>query len=103
LLEELRANADNEDAAQLMALDARVHRLIHRSAANPYLEQTLSRYFNLSLRIWHLVLERLPHLSARVHEHSDLLEAIRAREPQRARDIVAEHIATFESEIRSVL
>jgi DNA-binding GntR family transcriptional regulator len=103
LLEELRANADNEDAAQLMALDARVHRLIHRSAANPYLEQTLSRYFNLSLRIWHLVLSRLPHLSARVHEHSDLLEAIRAREPQRARDIVAEHIATFESEIRSVL
>ncbi|HEX4035065.1 MAG TPA: GntR family transcriptional regulator [Solirubrobacteraceae bacterium] len=103
LLEELRANAHNEDAAQLMALDARVHRLIHRSAANPYLEQTLSRYFNLSLRIWHLVLGRLPHLPARVHEHSDLLEAIRAREPQRARDIVAEHIATFESEIRSVL
>ncbi|HLW95659.1 MAG TPA: GntR family transcriptional regulator [Solirubrobacteraceae bacterium] len=103
LLAQLRANADTEDAAQLMALDARVHRLIHRSAANPYLEQTLSRYFNLSLRIWHLVLERLPHLPARVHEHSDLLEAIRAREPQRARDIVADHIATFESEIRSVL
>jgi len=103
LLAQLRANSDTEDAGQLMALDARVHRLIHRSAANPYLEQTLSRYFNLSLRIWHLVLERLPHLPARVHEHSDLLEAIRAREPQRARDIVADHIATFESEIRSVL
>lgn len=103
LLEELRASGAIEDAAELMALDARVHRLVHRCAANPYLEQTLSRYFNLSLRIWHLVLERLPHLPARVHEHSDLLEAIRTREPQRAREIVADHIATFESEIRSVL
>ena len=103
LLEELRSVGESEEASELMALDARVHRLVHRCAANPYLEQTLSRYFNLSLRIWYLVLERLPHLPARVHEHSELLEAIRAREPQRARDIVAEHIATFESEIRAVL
>ena len=103
LLEELRSDGDGDDAEALMALDARVHRLIHRCAANPYLEQSLSRYFNLSLRIWHLVLERLPHLPARVHEHSDLLEAIRAREPERARQIVAAHIATFEDEIRAVL
>jgi DNA-binding GntR family transcriptional regulator len=103
LLGELRSGGEGDDAAGLMALDARVHRLIHRCAANPYLEQTLSRYLNLSLRIWHLVLERLPHLPARVHEHGDLLEAIRARDPERSRQIVAAHIATFEQEIRSVL
>jgi DNA-binding GntR family transcriptional regulator len=103
LLEELRAAGDSDDAEGLMSLDARVHRLIHRCAANPYLEQTLSRYFNLSLRIWHLVLERLPHLPARVHEHTDLLEAIRAREPERSRDVIAAHITTFEQEIRAVL
>ncbi len=33
----------------------------------------------------------------------DLLEAIRAREPERSRAIMAEHIATFEREIRAVL
>jgi DNA-binding GntR family transcriptional regulator len=103
LLEELKSAGEGDDAEALMALDARVHRLIHRCAANPYLEQTLSRYFNLSLRIWHLVLERLPHLPARVHEHGDLLEAIRARVPERSRRIVADHIATFEQEIRAVL
>ncbi|HZL54600.1 MAG TPA: GntR family transcriptional regulator [Solirubrobacteraceae bacterium] len=103
LLEELRSGGEGGDAEALMALDARVHRLVHRCAANPYLEQTLSRYFNLSLRIWHLVLERLPHLPARVHEHGDLLEAIRARDPERSRQILADHIATFETEIRSVL
>ena len=104
LLAELRSGAGGAGGAEaLMAMDARVHRLIHRCAANPYLEQTLSRYFNLSLRIWHLVLERLPHLPARVHEHSDLSEAIRARDPERSRDIVAAHITTFEQEIRAVL
>ena len=103
LLGELRGASDGEDAAALMVLDARVHRLVHRCAANPYLEQTLSRYFNLSLRIWHLVLERLPHLPARVHEHSDLLEAIRERDGERARQIIADHITTFEQEIRAVL
>ena len=103
LLQELCSGGEGGDAEALMALDARVHRLVHRCAANPYLEQTLSRYFNLSLRIWHLVLERLPHLPARVHEHGDLLEAIRARDPERSRQILADHIATFETEIRSVL
>jgi DNA-binding GntR family transcriptional regulator len=45
----------------------------------------------------------VPHLPARVHEHSDLLEAIRARDPERSRAIMAGHITTFEKEIRAVL
>ena len=86
-----------------MALDARVHRFIYRCADNPYMEETLGRYFNLSLRIWYLVLDRLPHLFARVHEHDDVLHAIAAGKAALARDILAEHIATFEREIRAVL
>ncbi|MGI8715573.1 MAG: GntR family transcriptional regulator [Solirubrobacteraceae bacterium] len=103
LLEELRGSQGSDDVAALMALDARVHRFVHRCAGNPYLEETLGRYFNLSLRIWHLVLERLPHLFTRVHEHEGLLRAIAGAEGERARAIIAEHINTFEHEIRSVL
>jgi DNA-binding GntR family transcriptional regulator len=103
LLDELARSEGSDDVEALMALDARVHRFIYRCTGNPYLEETLGRYFNLSLRIWHLVLDRLPHLFARVHEHDDLLRAIDAGEPERARQIVAEHIATFEHEIRAVL
>src|SRR4051794_503270 len=85
-------------AADLMALDARVHRFVYRCAGNPYLQDTLERYLNLSLRLWYLVLGRLPHLFDRVHEHRDLLLAIRSREAQRAQSIAAEHVATFERE-----
>ena len=103
LLCELAGSQGSGDAQALMALDTRVHRFVHRCAGNPYLEETLGRYFNLSLRIWYLVLDRLPHLLARVHEHDDLLRAIAAAESERAKEIIAEHIETFEREIRSVL
>jgi DNA-binding GntR family transcriptional regulator len=114
LLDELHASHGTDDlkappsgAADspqgLMELDARVHRFIYRCAANPFLEDTLGRYFNLSLRIWYLVIDRLPHLFARVHEHQDVLLAISAGDAERARDILAAHIATFEREIRAVL
>ncbi|MGO9957795.1 MAG: GntR family transcriptional regulator [Solirubrobacteraceae bacterium] len=101
LLARLAADEGAEITA-LMALDARVHRFIHRCAGNPYLEETLGRYLNLSLRIWHLVLDRLPRMLA-LHGHDDLLRAIAGGEPQRAREIIVEHIETFEREIRAVL
>ncbi len=103
LLDELASSQGSDDIDGLMALDARVHRFVHRCTGNPYLEETLGRYFNLSLRIWYLVLDRLPHLFTRVHEHDGLLRAIAGGEADRARAIVAEHIDTFEREIRSVL
>jgi len=88
---------------ELMQLDAEIHRFVHRCTANPYLEETLARYFNLSLRIWHLALERLPDLAGRVHEHGAMLEAIAAHDPERARAIMIDHVKTFEEQIRAVL
>ena len=49
------------------------------------------------------MLDRLPHLFARVHEHDGLLRAIAEGDADGAREIVAEHVATFEREIRAVL
>jgi DNA-binding GntR family transcriptional regulator len=103
LLEELSRSQGSDDGEALIVLDARVHRFIYRCAGNPFLEETLGRYFNLSLRIWHLVIDRLPHLFTRVHEHDDVLHAIAAGDAARAGDTLIEHIATFEREIRMVL
>jgi DNA-binding GntR family transcriptional regulator len=103
LLVELNLSRGRDDVEALMELDATVHRFIYRCAGNPFLEETLGRYLNLSLRIWYLVIDRLPHLFARVHEHQDVLRAISDGDADRARDILAAHIATFEREIRAVL
>jgi DNA-binding GntR family transcriptional regulator len=103
LLAELDIRRGAEDLESLMDLDATVHRFIYRCAGNPFLEETLGRYLNLSLRIWYLVIDRLPHLFARVHEHEEVLHAIESGQSERAREILTQHIATFEQEIRSVL
>jgi DNA-binding GntR family transcriptional regulator len=103
LLAEIETPEARGDADALMGLDARIHRFVYRCAGNPYLRDTLERYLNLSLRIWYLVLGRLPHLFERVHEHRDLLQAVRRGDADGARAIAAEHVATFESEIRGVL
>jgi DNA-binding GntR family transcriptional regulator len=103
LLEELRLSEGRDDLEALMELDATVHRFIYSCAGNPFLEETLGRYLNLSLRIWYLVIDRLPHLFARVDEHQEVLRAIDLGQGDRAREILVGHIATFEREIRSVL
>ena len=103
LLIELDLRRGAEELEMLMELDATVHRFIYRCAGNPFLEETLGRYLNLSLRIWYLVIDRLPHLFARVHEHEEVLHAIESGQGERAREILTRHIGTFEQEIRSVL
>ncbi|HET7800636.1 MAG TPA: GntR family transcriptional regulator [Humibacillus xanthopallidus] len=96
------AGAD-EDKRALMDYDIDVHRLIYRAAENRHLEETLVRLDNLATRIWCLVLERLPSVSEHITEHVALLEAIVAREPDRAAALAKAHVTHFEKAIRSVL
>jgi DNA-binding GntR family transcriptional regulator len=86
-----------------MQLDQRIHRLVYRSAHNPFLESTLERYFNLSLRLWYLVLDRQVGLRQSVDEHVDLLEAVLAGDGDLAETIMRKHIVGFEHEMRKVL
>ena len=86
-----------------MHLDQRIHRTVYRAARNPFLEATLERYFNLSLRLWYLVLDREVRLREAVGEHIELLQALLAGNGDRAEDIMRRHVTGFEHEIRKVL
>ena len=91
------------DQHELMRLDQLIHRTVYRAARNPFLEATLERYFNLSLRLWYLVLDRKVRLREAVEEHRELLSAILAGNGDRAEDVMRRHVAGFEREIRRVL
>ena len=95
--------AKSREREAFMQVDARIHRFVYRCSRNSYLAGTSERYLNLSLRIWHVVLDRLPHLDESVLEHRELLQAVRDADPERARKLAADHVATFEREIRGVL
>ncbi|HKC19691.1 MAG TPA: GntR family transcriptional regulator [Candidatus Dormibacteraeota bacterium] len=91
------------DPRELMQLDQKIHRLVYRAAHNPFLEATLERYFNLSLRLWYLVLDRQVGLRQSVDEHVDLLEAVLASDGDLAETVMRKHIVGFEREMRKVL
>jgi DNA-binding GntR family transcriptional regulator len=99
LLEEVRTLERALDADALMALDERIHHLVWEGSRNPYLVETLERYFVLSLRIWYVVLDRVPGLGAAVFDQARLLEAVLARDATKAGAIMREHILAFEREI----
>jgi DNA-binding GntR family transcriptional regulator len=101
LIAELQAAESSQRS--LIELDARVHRFVYRCCRNPYLEQDLDRYLNMSLRIWHLTWDRLPPLQERVREHCQLLEAIRDGDAERAREIARAHVIAFADEMRGAL
>jgi len=91
------------DQRDLMHLDQRIHRLVYRCSHNSFLEATLERYFNLSLRLWYLVLDREVRLREAVDEHVELLKAVLAGDGDNAEEIMRRHVIGFEREIRKVL
>jgi DNA-binding GntR family transcriptional regulator len=100
LLARLREGRE-ADADALMRLDEEIHRVAWEGAGNPYLLETLERYFALSLRVWYVVLDRVPALGVAVFDHAKLLEAMLAGDARRARELMREHVVAFESEIMS--
>jgi DNA-binding GntR family transcriptional regulator len=99
LLHEIESLDGAGDQDLLMRMDEGIHRFIWEAAHNPYLTQTLERYFTHSLRIWYLVLDRVPTLSHAVHDQTQLLEAILDRNGPHARTIMHEHVLAFQREI----
>ena len=88
-----------DDPDWLMRFDERIHRFTWEASGNPYLAETLERYFTHSLRIWYLVLDRLPGLGHAVHDQAHLLEALLEGDGARARSIMREHVLDFQREI----
>jgi DNA-binding GntR family transcriptional regulator len=92
-----------DDRSALMRLDTSVHRLIYRAAGNRHLEDVLTRYDNLAIRIWCLVMNRLPDLAHHVVDHARLLDAVADGDADTAEEMALRHITEFASQIRKVL
>ena len=88
-----------DDADALMRLDEEIHRVVWEGSGNPYLAETLERYFALSLRVWYVVLDRVPGLGTTVFDHARLLEAVLAGDAGVARALMREHVEEFERAI----
>jgi DNA-binding GntR family transcriptional regulator len=99
LSDELERLGRDDHHEALMALDRRIHGFIWEASGNPYLIDTLERYFSLSLRVWYVVLDRVPGLSHAVHDQADLLRALVDRNAERSRALMRDHVLAFQREI----
>jgi DNA-binding GntR family transcriptional regulator len=99
LLAEVEELVQSSAPEGLMAFDERIHHFVWEAAGNPYLVTSLERYFTLSLRVWYLVLDRVPGLGHAVHDQVQLLEALIDRNGPRSRTIMREHVLAFQRDV----
>ena len=60
LVEQLAGDHTNHVTTEYHALDSKIHQAIYAAAHNPFLQASLTQYLNLTLRIWHYGLRRVP-------------------------------------------
>ncbi len=99
MLREIEELGRLNDQDALMQVDERIHHFVWEESGNPYLVTTLERYYALSLRVWYVVLDRVPGLGHAVHDQAHLLEALLARDASRAQRLMREHVQAFQREI----
>jgi DNA-binding GntR family transcriptional regulator len=106
-MELLFANCDEfiqqGDYDQLIGLDHQAHRLLAQAAHNEFLEETLERLYTHVLRLWYVSLHKVSRLTEAIEEHRDIIAAIKARDGQRAAEIMRAHITGFQAQFSAVL
>ena len=91
------------DSDQLMAIDERFHQLLYQAADNEFLADALERLHALSLRLWYLVLDRLPDFCESIKQHKDITQALKVGDEELACTLIRRHIAEFQREIKAAL
>jgi len=102
ILQELERVQDGDSGA-LMAIDERFHELLYQAADNEFLAEALDRLYAPSLRLWHLVLDRLSDVRGAIEQHRGVAEALKARDEARAEALIQQHVTQFQQEIKAVL
>jgi DNA-binding GntR family transcriptional regulator len=85
-----------------IAIDRTFHRAVARAAHNRFPESTLSRMYNLNLRLWYRALDKIGPREA-VDEHRRVQDGITRHDGPQAKAAMREHITSFQSRIRDLL
>jgi DNA-binding GntR family transcriptional regulator len=93
----------NGDPQVLMSIDKRFHRLLHAAADNEFMTDILDRLYDLSLRLWYLVLNRLDEVRHSIEQHFEVLNALEEGNGTRAEAVIQKHILEFQQSIKAAL
>jgi DNA-binding GntR family transcriptional regulator len=100
-LAEAYSGSDKDDLNRLFDQDHQFHMLLAEAANNRFLRDEIDQYYNLSMRIWYLVLGNVKPEDVDVEAHLKILRAIEARDHEAARKHMRKHIEQFHRTIKS--
>jgi DNA-binding GntR family transcriptional regulator len=100
-LAETYTEGDVRDLHCLFEQDRQFHMLLAQAANNRFLVDEIDHYYNLSMRIWYLVLNNVQPEDVGVDAHLKILHAIEARDHSAARDHMRHHIEQFHRTIKA--
>jgi DNA-binding GntR family transcriptional regulator len=95
-----KTGANNE---ALITIDKTCHEIIYEAADNEFLRDTLVTHYALSLRLWYYFLSRIGDMREVILEHQLILDALQAKDGDKAARLMERHIGTFQEEIQLVM
>ncbi|MCA0044862.1 GntR family transcriptional regulator [Celeribacter litoreus] len=98
-LKDMKQATEKRDVDQLISLDREFHRLISTAAGNEIMTELLSNLHDRSVRFWTLSLNVSDHNKRVCDQHSEIVEALAAHDPDQAEKAVREHITAFKSNL----
>ena len=87
----------------LIRLDGEFHSLIAEATHNKFLIKEIEYYYSLSLRIWYIALNYAKPDEIDVNAHIEILEAIQAKDANRAGLRMRKHIQDFHKTIKQYI
>ena len=103
LLDSSRMDGQQVDNERMIAIDQACHEIIYEAAQNPFLVDTLSTLYALSLRLWFFSLSQIGSMDQALDEHRQILDALRAKDGDQAAKLMVAHIRSFQEEIQAVM
>lgn len=102
LLAELAERPEDDDrvSERSLEMDRRLHELVWRASDNSLLRDECAKLFNLSMRLWYLLVDRLEPSDLHEEVFGEILAAAKAKDEQRAEEAIRKHVLLFGDSIR---
>jgi len=95
--------ADLSNKERLIKLDGEFHSSIANATHNKFLIKEIEQYYNLSLRIWYIALNYAKPEDIDVDAHIEILEAIQAKDAEKAGLRMRKHVQNFHKTIKQYI
>ena len=103
IMERLKTYNIDEDYQKAIIDDQRFHDIIFESSGNPCLQETLLNLHNHTERLWHYSKRYFDTMDLFVDSLGKIVDAIKAKDGNKAEEYAREHIDAFVDKIKSEL